>query len=70
MEQHNQQFQMVRKADLVLTDYFEPVERCKDNLMTFPEIEQSLRSQVGASHMPTLNELSAALAHHLRYRLP
>ena len=35
MEQHNQQFQMLRKADIVLTDYFEPVDRNKDSLMTF-----------------------------------
>ena len=66
MELHNQQFQLVRKADLVLTDYFEPVERNKDDLMTFPEIEQSLRSRVGAGRMPTLSELSTALAYHFQ----
>ena len=66
MEQHNQLFQMLRKADIVLTDYFEPVDRNKDFLMTFPEIEQSLRSRIGAGRMPTFSELSSALAHHFQ----
>ena len=66
MEAHNKQFQMIKKADLVLTDYFEPVERNKDDLMTFPEIEQSLRTRVGAGRMPTISELSTALAHHFQ----
>lgn len=66
MEQHNQQFQLIKKADLVLTDYFEPVERNKDDLMTFPEIEQSLRPRIGAGRMPTINELSSALAYHFQ----
>ena len=66
MEQHNKQFQLIKKADLVLTDYFEPVERNKADLMTFPEIEQSLRTRLGAGRMPTISELSTALAHHFQ----
>ena len=66
MEQYNQQFQLIKKADLVLTDYFEPVERNKDSLMTFPEIELSLRTRIGAGRMPTISELSSALAHHFQ----
>jgi hypothetical protein len=66
METHNASFQLLRKADMALTDYFEPAERNKDNLMTFPEVEQELRRQLGASGVPTFYNLSAALAQHFR----
>ena len=66
METHNKQFQRLGKADIVLTDYFEPMERNKDCLMTFLEIEQSLRTRIGASRMPTFQELSQTLALHFQ----
>ena len=66
MEQHNQQFQMLRKADIVLTDYFEPMERAKENLMMFNEIEKVLRTRIPASQMPTISELSTALTQHFQ----
>ena len=66
MEAHNAQFQQLKKADLVLTDYFEPMERNKDHLMTLSDIEHSLRSRIGAGRMPTLNELSSALSCHFQ----
>jgi hypothetical protein len=66
MEQHNQQFQMLRKADVVLTDYFEPVDRNKDSLMMFNEVEKVLRTRISASQMPTISELSTVLSQHFQ----
>ena len=57
---------VMRKSLLRSTDYFEPMDRNKDFLMTFPEIEQSLRSRIGAGRMPTFSELSSALAYHFQ----
>ena len=66
MEAHNARFQQMKKAELVLTEYFAPAERCGEYLMTFSEVERSLRSRVGAADMPNHQELSAALAHHFQ----
>ena len=66
MELHNRQFQMMKKADLVLTDYFEPMERSKENLMMFTEVEKALRECISAAQMPTISELSTALTHHFQ----
>ena len=66
MEAHNKQFQMMKKADLVLTDYFEPMERSKENLMMFTEVEKALREYISAAQMPTISELSTALTHHFQ----
>ena len=42
------------------------LNRMTSDLMTFPEIEQSLRTRLGAGRMPTISELSTALAHHFQ----
>ena len=64
MEQHNRQFQQLRKAEFVITEYFERAERNKDSLMTLTEVEQLLHSRVSAVDMPSFRELSTALTHH------
>jgi hypothetical protein len=56
----------MKKGELVLTEFFEPMERNKDYLMSLADIEQSLRSRLSAADMPTLKELSAALATHFQ----
>ena len=66
MEAHNAAFQQLSKADLVLTDYFEPAERNKDCLMTLSEIERSLNGRVSAANMPSFRELSTALNQHFQ----
>lgn len=66
METHNAQFQQMKKGELVLTEFFEPMERNKNYQMTLAEVEQSLHSQVCASDMPTLKKLSMALAAHFQ----
>ena len=66
MEAHNAAFQQMQKGELVLTEFFEPMERNKDNLMSLAEIEQSLRSRLSAADIPTLKELSASLARHFQ----
>ena len=66
MEAHNQQYQQMRKEELVLTEYFEPMERNKEYLMTLSDIEQSLRRRVTAADMPTLHGLSNTLSHHFQ----
>ena len=66
MEAHNRQFQQMKKGELVITEFFEPMERNKDYLMTLADIEQSLRRRVTAADMPTLKELSVALATHFQ----
>ena len=66
MEAHNAQFLQMKKGELVLTEFFEPMERNKDYLMSLTDIEQSLRSRVSAADMPTLKELSSALAAHFQ----
>ena len=64
MEQHNKQFQMMKKAEFVITEFFERTERNKDSLMTLSEVERELHSRVSAVDMPSFRELSAALANH------
>ena len=66
MEAHNASFQQMQKAGLALTEYFEPTERNKDCLMSLAEVEQSLRRRLSAADMPTLKELSTALAQHFQ----
>ena len=64
MEQHNKQFQIVKKAEFVITEFFERTERSKDSLMTLSEVERELHSRVNAVDMPSFRELSAALVNH------
>jgi predicted P-loop ATPase len=64
MEQHNQQFQQLRKAEFAITEFFEKAERNKDCLMTLSEVERELHSRVSAVDMPSFRELSTALTHH------
>ena len=66
MEAHNAQFQQMKKAALALTEFFEPMERNKDYLMSLAEVEQSLRRRISAADMPNLKELSTALAQHFQ----
>jgi len=54
----------LRKAEFVITEYFERAERNKDSLMTLTEVEQLLHSRVSAVDMPSFRELSTALTHH------
>ena len=64
MEQHNKQFQQMKKAEFVITEFFERTERNKDSLMTLSEVERELHSRVNAVDMPSFRELSAALVNH------
>lgn len=66
MEAHNAQFQQMKKVDIVLTEYFEPMERNKDNLMYFPNIVEHLQERVGAANMPNVKDISVALAQHFQ----
>ena len=61
MEQHNQQFQQLRKTAFMITEFFEIAERNKDYLMTLSEVERELHSRISAVDMPSFRELSAAL---------
>jgi len=54
------------KAELVLTELFEPVERHKDNLMTRTQVDQYLRQRLGAADMPKFREVTEALAAHFQ----
>ena len=66
MEAHNAQFQQIKKAALALTEFFEPMERNKDYLMTLSEVERSLHNRISAVDMPSFRELSAAFSQHFR----
>ena len=66
MEQHNQQFQQMRKAEFVINEFFERTERNKDALMTLSEVERELHSRVSAVDMPSFRELSAALVQNFQ----
>jgi hypothetical protein len=66
MEAFNRLFMQQRKGDLVLTGAFVPAERCKDYLMTLAEVDGVLRKRISAADMPSLNELSKALADHFQ----
>ena len=66
MELHNRQFQMMRKADFVITEFFEKTERNRDHLMTLSEVEQQLHNYINAVEMPSFRELSAALAQNFQ----
>ena len=66
MEQHNRQFQLLRKAEFVITEFFEEAGRNKNSLMTLSEVERTLHSQVSAVDMPSFRELSVALAQHFQ----
>ena len=61
MEQHNLQFQQLRKTAFMITEFFEIAERNKDYLMTLSEVERELHSRISAVDMPSFRELSAAL---------
>lgn len=56
----------MRKSLLRSTDYFETMERAKENLMMFNEVEKVLRTRIPASQMPTVSELSTALTQHFQ----
>ena len=66
MVEHNQQYQQQRKEELLLTEFFEPMERNKEYFMTLSDIEQSLRRRVSLADLPTLSALSKALASHFQ----
>ena len=66
MEQHNQQFQQLRKAEFAITEFFEKAERNKDCLMTLSEVERELHSRMSAVSMPSFRELSAALVQNFQ----
>jgi len=66
MEAFNSQFMRQHKAELVLTELFEPVERHKDNLMTRTQVDQYLRQRLGAADMPKFREVTEALAAHFQ----
>ena len=66
MEAYNEQFQQMKKGELVLTEFFKPMERNKDYLMTLTEVNQALRQHVSAVDMPSFRELSAALSQHFQ----
>ena len=56
----------MKKAELALTEFFEPMERNKDYLLTLSEVEKSLRCRVSTTDMPSFRELSAALSQHFQ----
>jgi predicted P-loop ATPase len=62
LQEHNQSFQQIKKSELLLTEFFEPTERKKDSLMSYTDVEESLRKRVSAASMPTVSELSNALS--------
>jgi hypothetical protein len=62
LQDHNQSFQQIKKSELLLTEFFEPTERKKDSLMSYTDVEESLRKRVSAASMPTVSELSNALS--------
>ena len=66
MEQHNQRFQLLRKAEFAIAEFFVAAERNKDCLMTLTEIEQSLRRHVKPADMPSFRELSTTLNQQFR----
>ena len=61
METFNRQFAQLRKDDFVPTNYFEPMERSKNNLMTLTDVKRHLQSRLCVTDMPSPKELSRSL---------
>ena len=66
MEEHNAKFQLLKKSDILLTDYFEPAPREKSNLMTFTDVVRVLRNKIPSAYMPSIPSLSNALSEHFQ----
>jgi len=66
MEAHNQQFQLTKSSDILLTDFFEPSPRDKNCLMTFSDVVRILRERVATADIPSRQALSLALNQHFQ----
>ena len=61
MAEHNMKFQNLSTAEILLTTYFEPAERNKDNFMRAVDILDELKSHVTGADRPNMKQLTNAL---------
>ena len=59
--EHNMKFQNMLSAEILLTTYFEPAERNKDNFMRAVDILNELNSHVTGADRQNIKQLTIAL---------
>ena len=59
--EHNMKFQNMSVAEILLTTYFEPAERNKENFMRATDILDELKSHVTGADRPNIKQLTIAL---------